>query len=189
MKALHFDAKALREKAARIAAQSRHRDNVQMLINHKLDCYMSEKVADRILGLLSGIVVHKKSPRNMNVILGIEWDMSPGFITRVMTALEDVGLICMHTTLRELKTRKGSRHAWGLFKKYHVSVCKDVMNFDICAADRERNDKYPVIEIVNTWTPTSEDHASSSAHDDASTPTVDEFHARCIAHEEDNKSI
>jgi hypothetical protein len=84
MNPLHFNAKTMTEKRARIAVQEGVIAKAQAILDDAENEKRRDQIVDRIFALMSGVVVYKKTQRYVRVLLNFfKWEVTDFFIQSV----------------------------------------------------------------------------------------------------------
>lgn len=178
MDRLHFNAKVMREMRSKIAKQDAEIDKARVIMGIAEDEKMCDRIVGRIFALLSEIIAYKKTQSScVRVILDIHWVIYEHFTRGIVYKIKKAGFECHASTVgKECQMEATYRHAYSLERKHVVRSHKDILEFvssSTCDPPEETH-SLPVIMILNTW----DDSPLEEAGD--STPTVEEFHARCM---------
>lgn len=173
MEPLHFNAKTMTEKRARIAAQEDVISKARAILGKAEDAKMSDQIVDRIFGLMDGVIAYQKKRRYVRVMLNIEWEVTPDFIESIVQKIQKAGFEeCYSTTMGEVQMCSAPhRHVWSMSPKAHLTVYKDVKLFSDyhTLENAELAKSLTVIVIPNTWIPASTDAISCETDNDSVT--------------------
>jgi len=175
MEPLHFNAKTMTEKRARIAAQEAVIAKAQAILDEAVHAKMSDQIVDRIFGLMNGVVAYKKSRRYVRVMLNLGLDMTPAFIQSIVDKIVKAGFQCFSTSMGCVqKYSAPHRHVWSMTYDHHISFYKDVALYSKYHTedDSEAAKEFTVIEIPNTWIPESANVVSCEDNSDSDSDSV-----------------